>query len=120
MVLHTGGLGGSCTARYCAGRGFGSGLDQGEKLVGAIFSQQHRLFQLTICRSSSSAPDDGEYLIGGALSPKYFATTGAFNGSGIAVASQSFSSSTSNGNSGALVMYFQHVSLGLYTKLDLS
>ena len=41
--------------------------------------------------------------------PNYVSTVGAFNGSGLAVASQSFGSeATGNGTYGKLVMYFQH------------
>lgn len=48
---------------------------------------------------------------GGVISPNpnYLSTVGAFNGSGLAVASQSFGSeATGNGSYGKLVMYFQH------------
>lgn len=51
---------------------------------------------------------DPEYLIGGALSPSYYSTTGAFNGSGIALASESFSKNLTQGTYGSLIMYFQH------------
>ncbi|KAK5743144.1 hypothetical protein LTR17_002905 [Elasticomyces elasticus] len=56
----------------------------------------------------STSTGDTQYLIGGAISPAYLSTTGAFNGSGIALASQSFSSSLESGTQGTLVMYFQH------------
>ncbi|KAK5127916.1 hypothetical protein LTR85_005033 [Meristemomyces frigidus] len=63
--------------------------------------------------STSAAPTatptvDPEYLIGGALSPAYYSTAGAFNGSGIALASQSFVNNLNTGAHGNLVMYFQH------------
>ena len=48
------------------------------------------------------------YAIGGAINPEYYTTRGAFNGSGIALASQSFSSDLSDAPLGSLVMYFQH------------
>ena len=45
----------------------------------------------------------------GGVNPNYVSTVGAFNGSGLAVASQSFGSeATGNGTYGKLVMYFQH------------
>lgn len=47
-------------------------------------------------------------MIGGAIDPQYFSTEGAFNGSGIALASQSFSRDLQQGTQGTLVMYFQH------------
>lgn len=53
--------------------------------------------------SSSSATTHAlasDYTIGGALNPAYYTTSGAFNGSGIALASQSFD----GGDEGALVM----------------
>jgi hypothetical protein len=43
-------------------------------------------------------------LNGGDLSPKYFSTQGAFNGSGIALASQSFQGD----EQGTMVLYYQH------------
>ena len=49
-----------------------------------------------------------EYLIGGAINPAYYTDVGAFNGSGIALASQSFATALAEGTQGALVMYFQH------------
>ncbi|KAF7194603.1 hypothetical protein HII31_04109 [Pseudocercospora fuligena] len=61
---------------------------------------------------SSDSDDDTQvntdYLIGGAISPEYYTTSGAFNGSGIALAQQSFSRELQDGNQGSLVMYFQH------------
>ncbi|KAF4556007.1 Hypothetical protein D9617_2g059740 [Elsinoe fawcettii] len=47
-----------------------------------------------------------DYLIGGALNPAYYSTRGAFNGSGIALANQRFTSSTSPW--GVTVLYYQH------------
>lgn len=44
------------------------------------------------------------YSIGGYLDPAYYSTTGVFNGSGIALASQSFV----NEEQGTMVLYFQH------------
>lgn len=45
----------------------------------------------------------------GGVNPNDLSTVGAFNGSGLAVASQSFGSeATGNGTYGKLVMYFQH------------
>lgn len=60
-------------------------------------------------RNPTPPAKDTEYLIGGAIDKKYFSTTGAFNGSGIALASQSFSPSGSDAAQGTIVMYFQHV-----------
>ena len=51
--------------------------------------------------ASSHKPE--QVLIGGSLDPAYYSTTGAFNGSGIALAAQSFDT-----GKGALVVYFQH------------
>lgn len=57
---------------------------------------------------NSSTPStitaDSQYYIGGALNPAYYSAEGAFNGSGIALASQSFG----EGDQGELTMYFQH------------
>ena len=61
--------------------------------------------------SSSSAPTTGtnsQYLIGGAIDPSYYSHIGAFNGSGIALASQSFTKELESGTQGSIVMYFQH------------
>ncbi|RMY31329.1 hypothetical protein D0866_07363 [Hortaea werneckii] len=57
---------------------------------------------------SPTATENAEYLIGGALDPSYYSTTGAFNGSGIALASQSFATDLQTGTQGSIVMYFQH------------
>lgn len=59
-------------------------------------------------KSSSSSTKNTEYLIGGAIDPSYYTHTGAFNGSGIALASQSFAKNLEEGTQGAIVMYFQH------------
>jgi hypothetical protein len=65
-------------------------------------------------RSSSNSGSSGnhniEYLIGGAIDPAYYSQHGAFNGSGIALASQSFASNLEKGTQGSIVMYFQHFS----------
>lgn len=47
---------------------------------------------------------DPNFSIGGALNPAYYSTKGAFNGSGIALASQSFEGT----GHGSIVIYFQH------------
>ena len=60
-----------------------------------------------MCRSGS-ATSDADYSIGGAIDPAYYSTTGAFNGSGIALASQSFSSNITAETQGSIVMYYQH------------
>jgi len=57
---------------------------------------------------TSTPPSNAEYLIGGAIDPTYYSTSGAFNGSGIALASQSFARDLQAGTQGSLVMYFQH------------
>lgn len=54
--------------------------------------------------SASKPSISSEYNIGGSLNPAYYSTEGAFNGSGIALASQSFDAS----DHGDLVLYFQH------------
>ena len=46
---------------------------------------------LVMCRHADSAPTvNPNYTIGGALDPRYYSTTGAFNGSGIALGSSDF------------------------------
>ena len=50
---------------------------------------------------STSTP---KYSIGGGIDPAYYTTSGAFNGSGIALAAQSFATKLSD----SVVMYFQH------------
>lgn len=55
-------------------------------------------------KSSTGSTKPSDYYIGGALDPAYFSKEGAFNGSGLALASQSFGS----GEYGELVLYFQH------------
>lgn len=47
---------------------------------------------------------NADYLEGGDLDPEYFSTQGAFNGSGIALASQSFQGD----EQGSMVLYYQH------------
>lgn len=82
----------------------------------------HERVSLSLTSSSRTpAPPlkDTEYLIGGAIDKKYFSTTGAFNGSGIALASQSFSPTGSDTSQGTIVMYFQHVSIFIVTPLRL-
>lgn len=58
--------------------------------------------RLTWSRSSGSQGSD--ILTGGGLNPEYFSTQGAFNGSGIALASQSFQGD----EQGTMVLYYQH------------
>ncbi|KAK3701411.1 hypothetical protein LTR37_015509 [Vermiconidia calcicola] len=58
--------------------------------------------------SNAVSPVNTEYLIGGAINPRYYTRTGALNGSGIALASQSFAQDLSEGTQGSIVMYFQH------------
>ncbi|KAG9681130.1 hypothetical protein KCU95_g16163, partial [Aureobasidium melanogenum] len=55
-------------------------------------------------KSSPESAQSSDYYIGGALNPAYFSKEGAFNGSGLALASQSFGSS----EYGDIVLYFQH------------
>jgi hypothetical protein len=57
-------------------------------------------------KTSTSVVKSSDYYIGGAIDPKYYSKEGAFNGSGLALASQSFGS----GEYGELVLYFQHYS----------
>lgn len=56
--------------------------------------------------SSPTVAESSDYYIGGAIDPAYYSREGAFNGSGLALASQSFGS----GEYGELVLYFQHYS----------
>ncbi|KAF2765136.1 hypothetical protein EJ03DRAFT_280674 [Teratosphaeria nubilosa] len=51
---------------------------------------------------------DPRYSIGGAIDPAYFSTRGAFNGSGIAFASQSFSPNIQTSTHGIATVYFQY------------
>ncbi|CAD0086875.1 unnamed protein product [Aureobasidium vineae] len=55
-------------------------------------------------KPASTSAKTSDYYIGGALDPAYYSKQGAFNGSGLALASQSFGS----GEYGELVLYFQH------------
>ncbi|KJX92547.1 hypothetical protein TI39_contig5841g00003 [Zymoseptoria brevis] len=57
---------------------------------------------------SQTSSNITDHAIGGAIDPKYFSKQGVFNGSGIALASQSFARELSDGSQGSLVMYFQH------------
>jgi hypothetical protein len=57
-------------------------------------------------KTPPSVAKSSDYYIGGAIDPKYYSKEGAFNGSGLALASQSFGS----GEYGELVLYFQHYS----------
>ncbi|KAI5362178.1 hypothetical protein Slin14017_G074150 [Septoria linicola] len=59
-------------------------------------------------KSPSGVGADTTYMIGGAIDPDYYSTRGAFNGSGIALASQSFSRDLQDSSQGSLVMYYQH------------
>ena len=54
--------------------------------------------------AQSSNIGTSDYSIGGALNPAYYSKKSAFNGTGIALASESFD----GGTHGDLVMYFQH------------
>jgi hypothetical protein len=56
----------------------------------------------------SPTPNADSYAIGGAINPEYYTSKGAFNGSGIALASQSFASNLQDAPLGSLVMYYQH------------
>lgn len=62
--------------------------------------------------SSSSdeyeTPVNAEYLIGGAINPAFYSEMGLYNGSGIALAQQSFSNDLTSGAQGTIVVYFQH------------
>ena len=66
------------------------------------------LHELTVCDRDETASGDTDLLIGGAINPAYYSTTGAFNGSGIAVASQSFSIDADDSSEGTIFLYFQH------------
>lgn len=55
-------------------------------------------------KPASTSARASDYYIGGALDPAYYSKQGAFNGSGLALASQSFGSD----EYGELVLYFQH------------
>ncbi|GAB7355291.1 hypothetical protein MBLNU459_g5829t1 [Dothideomycetes sp. NU459] len=86
--------------------GLGAGLGAG---LGTKHSSTKASTPSSSTTSVTSAPTasyttTSDYNIGGALDQSYYSTTGAFNGSGIALASQSFSA----GGYGTLTMYFQH------------
>ena len=92
------------------GVGLGVGLSQKKSCVDHVAAFFLALTQI-FCRSSHSnttPSDDTEYLIGGAINPSYYTHTGAFNGSGIALASQSFTKDLASGTQGSIVLYFQH------------
>ncbi|THY23556.1 hypothetical protein D6D00_06143 [Aureobasidium pullulans] len=57
-----------------------------------------------VTTNTTTPGNSSDYLVGGALDPAYYSLEGAFNGSGLALASQSFGS----GEYGELVLYFQH------------
>jgi hypothetical protein len=57
-------------------------------------------------KAPTTLAKSSDYYIGGALDPSYYSKEGAFNGSGLALSSQSFGS----GEYGELVLYFQHYS----------
>jgi hypothetical protein len=64
---------------------------------------------------SSTTPTSAEYRIGGSIDPSYYSRKGAWNGTGIALASQS----VPDAPLGSLVMYFQHHSGEIrYTRLN--
>jgi len=125
VVLHTaGGYRCACCRFRC---GFRCWIRCEEELVSRPLAQREVMFGLTDVRSTKSsplststasatasptasptAPANAEYLIGGALNPTYYSTSGAFNGSGIALASQSFATNLQTSTQGSLVMYFQH------------
>jgi hypothetical protein len=54
--------------------------------------------------SAPTYPGNPEYDIGGTLSPLYYSTAGAFNGTGIALATSTFDQS----GYGSINLYFQH------------
>lgn len=78
--------------------GLGAGLGAG---LGTKHSSSNNS---TTTTPATSAPASSDYSIGGALNQSYYSTSGAFNGSGIALASQSFT----GGGYGELTMYYQH------------
>ena len=87
----------------------GCGLDS-EKVLDGELPQDLESDGLTLVLSSSTtaapAPHSTTPSSGGITSanPSHLSTIGAFNGSGIALASESFGS----GGYGSIVMYFQH------------
>jgi hypothetical protein len=56
----------------------------------------------------STSPTSAEYRIGGSINASYYSREGAWNGTGIALTSQSFASNLQDAPLGSLVMYFQH------------
>ena len=57
---------------------------------------------------SSTSPASAEYRIGGSIDALYYSQKGAWNGTGIALASQSLPTDAKDAPLGSLVMYFQH------------
>lgn len=57
-----------------------------------------------VTTNATTPSKSSDYFIGGALDPAYYSMRGAFNGSGLALSSQSFGS----GEYGESVLYFQH------------
>lgn len=57
---------------------------------------------------SNTSPTSAEYRIGGSIDASYYSRKGAWNGTGIALASQSFPADSEDAPIGSLVMYFQH------------
>ncbi|KAJ9640892.1 hypothetical protein H2199_005560 [Coniosporium tulheliwenetii] len=87
------------------GAGLGAGL--GTRKHGS--SGPAAAASTTVAPNPSANPSpvptgDPDYSMGGALNPAYYSTEGAFNGSGIALASQSFEGD----EHGRMVIYFQH------------
>jgi hypothetical protein len=56
----------------------------------------------------STSPTSAENRIGGSIDAAYYSQEGAWNGTGIALAAQSFPTGVGDAPLGSLVMYFQH------------
>ncbi|KAI9782881.1 MAG: hypothetical protein M1816_001662 [Peltula sp. TS41687] len=86
------------------GAGLGAGLGTKKKSSSSSPAAAAPVSSNSSTRPVPVAPGDPRYSIGGSLDPAYYSKKGAFNGSGIALASQSFEGS----EHGSIVLYFQH------------
>ncbi|KAK4946672.1 hypothetical protein LTR66_014256, partial [Elasticomyces elasticus] len=82
----------------------GVGLGVGLGMKHSSSSSASSTASATAAAPTSVPTGDPDYYVGGALNPAYYSKKGAFNGSGIALASQSFDTT----GYGSIVMYFQH------------
>lgn len=94
------------------GTGLGIGLRNTNNMrednsSGSAASNTSRLTPLT-STAAVAWPTSAEYRIGGSINASYYSRQGAWNGTGIALASQSFPEAVEDAPVGSLVLYFQH------------